>query len=301
MSNWQPFCLQKDFPDKTPVCASCKKTNRTRSFCRERHKHRQLPWCTVYVILSAVDVTDPSTVVAAPSHLNDNEDKVSTFSSNVADDSKANGVTPENTAEQEVDLDETDDIHKIEESRTFLAQVSCKSNVINWLQHMEGETVTTTSESDVKALNDAIRTPSIHPDMHHTAMPAQAYYPMMSPQQQQHYFQQQQQQFAAWHAQYGQHMMMPPPMMPIAPMGGHPPPPGVVEAESSLKNDAENGNGQTIPEDGSNDNATAPEGTSNTDNNAKKNEFEVSPTPTSVSLHTMSLFPPARTTVTTML
>uniref|UniRef100_A0A6V2GSE2 Uncharacterized protein n=1 Tax=Ditylum brightwellii TaxID=49249 RepID=A0A6V2GSE2_9STRA len=67
MVQWQPFCVKKSFDKKTPVCAACKKTNRTRAFCRERHKHKQLPWCTVYVLLSALENTDPSTVVAAPS------------------------------------------------------------------------------------------------------------------------------------------------------------------------------------------------------------------------------------------
>jgi len=67
MVQWQPYCVKQPFSAKTPVCAACKKTNRTRSFCRERHQHRQLPWCTVYVILSALESTDPSTIVAAPS------------------------------------------------------------------------------------------------------------------------------------------------------------------------------------------------------------------------------------------
>lgn len=67
MVQWQPFCVKKPFDSKTPVCAACKKTNRTRSFCRDRHQHRQLPWCTVYVLLSALESTDPTTVVAAPS------------------------------------------------------------------------------------------------------------------------------------------------------------------------------------------------------------------------------------------
>jgi hypothetical protein len=67
MVEWQPYRVMTDFDKKTPVCGLCKKTNRTRSFCRDRHKHRQLPWCTIYVMLSALDTTDQSTVVAAPS------------------------------------------------------------------------------------------------------------------------------------------------------------------------------------------------------------------------------------------
>ena len=69
MVQWQPFFVKQDFgpKSKTPVCATCKKTNRTKSFCRGRHKHRMLPWCTVYVLLSTHESADPSTVVAAPS------------------------------------------------------------------------------------------------------------------------------------------------------------------------------------------------------------------------------------------
>lgn len=52
--------VRKPFHHKTPVCDSCKRTNRTRSFCREKHKHRQLPWCTVYVLLSAQDQEGPT-------------------------------------------------------------------------------------------------------------------------------------------------------------------------------------------------------------------------------------------------
>lgn len=53
LGNWAPYKLKNDFDLRTPVCSACKKTNRTRSFCRDRHKHRQLPWCTVFVILYA--------------------------------------------------------------------------------------------------------------------------------------------------------------------------------------------------------------------------------------------------------
>jgi len=75
MMPWQPYCVKKPFDSKTPVCSACKKTNRTRGFCRERHKHRHLPWCTVYVMLSAVDQTDPESIVAPPSHPSDSSSK----------------------------------------------------------------------------------------------------------------------------------------------------------------------------------------------------------------------------------
>ena len=67
MVQWQPFAVRQDFSPKTPVCSACKRTNRTKNFCRERHKHRHLPWCTVYVLLSALENADPNTVVAGSS------------------------------------------------------------------------------------------------------------------------------------------------------------------------------------------------------------------------------------------
>lgn len=78
MNPWQPFCVKQPFDAKTPVCAGCKKTNRTRSFCRERHQHRQLPWCTVYVTLTAVDNSIPAgheTPGMAPQHVTVQENK----------------------------------------------------------------------------------------------------------------------------------------------------------------------------------------------------------------------------------
>mmetsp|Transcript_56736 Transcript_56736/g.66329 ORF Transcript_56736/g.66329 Transcript_56736/m.66329 type:complete len:800 (-) Transcript_56736:165-2564(-) len=54
-SLWQPYSIPVGgFDNKTPICSSCKRKNYTRGFCRERHKHRHMPWSTIYVILTAV-------------------------------------------------------------------------------------------------------------------------------------------------------------------------------------------------------------------------------------------------------
>jgi hypothetical protein len=146
MVQWQPYSVKKPFDSKTPVCAACKRTNRTRSFCRERHKHRQLPWCTVYVLLSALDHTDPSTVVAGASskvenngddeEKNGDADKPDTESQEVkAEESEASAVGFD-TVVSEADAD-GDDINDIAESRTFLAKVSCRGSSINWLELAE--------------------------------------------------------------------------------------------------------------------------------------------------------------------
>jgi len=147
MVQWQPFAAKKPFDPKTPVCAGCKRTNRTRSFCRERHRHRQLPWCTVYVLLSALDEADPSTVVAGackPIDDSDNgDDEGKSEADKTDDDSKPRAEDTSTGGGSETigsDADgETDDINDIAESRTFMAKVSCRGSSIHWLDLAEFE------------------------------------------------------------------------------------------------------------------------------------------------------------------
>jgi hypothetical protein len=146
MIQWQPYCVKTPFDPKTPVCSACKKTNRTRNFCRERHKHRQLPWCTVYVLLSPADSIDPATRVAPESTpLEDAADpegkvaedkKVETVKSEAEGDEKG---APEDKEERKPIkvADDGEDINDISESRTFLAKVSCHASSIHWLELAE--------------------------------------------------------------------------------------------------------------------------------------------------------------------
>merc|ERR1712183_118946 len=46
----------------TPICMACKQKNYTRNHCRDKQKHRQLPWGTVYVTLSAVPLPKESII-----------------------------------------------------------------------------------------------------------------------------------------------------------------------------------------------------------------------------------------------
>mmetsp|Transcript_39997 Transcript_39997/g.93897 ORF Transcript_39997/g.93897 Transcript_39997/m.93897 type:complete len:189 (+) Transcript_39997:163-729(+) len=48
-SRCRPFKMRRGIGLESPVCYSCKKINHARKFCRERHKHKELPWSTVYV------------------------------------------------------------------------------------------------------------------------------------------------------------------------------------------------------------------------------------------------------------
>ena len=147
MVQWQPFAVQRPFDPKTPVCASCKKTNRTRNFCRERHKHRHLPWCTVYVLMSAVDQTDPDTIVAGSSVKVEEEDEPVVVNGDDDEEKpkaveESNGkaaVAGESKTKKKTDFivseedDAGDDINEIPKSRTFLARVSAKGSSIHWL------------------------------------------------------------------------------------------------------------------------------------------------------------------------
>lgn len=209
MVQWQPFCVKTPFDKKTPVCSACKKTNRTKSFCRERHKHRQLPWCTVYVLLSALETTDPSTVVAAPSKLlsgngqpeNGNQaaegqdvktgEKEGATPAGEPDSAKetpvidaaaeiaSGGATEEESTKGKKrkadggDSDEGDDINDIADSRTFLAKVSCHGKSVHWLELAEFDA------NDANAVHGLVT-----PDAHMQATPGAAGQSMNPPQQQ---------------------------------------------------------------------------------------------------------------------
>jgi len=174
MVQWQPYAVKKTFSSKTPVCSACKRTNRTKNFCRERHKHRHLPWCTVYVLLSALDNADPHTVVAgaskpAPSSPEANgtqerpikdeapetaikrtatdgtpptDSSHSTLSPEVPEGEKKIPVVDDDSKSAIIATEPPgpgDNIHDIAESRTFLALVSSRNTSIHWLDLVEYE------------------------------------------------------------------------------------------------------------------------------------------------------------------
>lgn len=139
MVQWQPFCVTKPFDSKTPVCSACKKTNRTRSFCRDRHRHRLLPWCTVYVLLSAVEQTDPSTIVAGTSRPVQSDEEEASSNGDAKRKSVENAsATGSDTIRSDADHD-GDDINDIADSKTFLCKVSIRGCSIHWLELSESE------------------------------------------------------------------------------------------------------------------------------------------------------------------
>jgi len=253
MVQWTPYQVKTPFDPKTPVCSACKKTNRTRSFCRERHKHRNLPWCTVYVLLSALDSADPNTVVAEPSRpvddVNDatsayagkkgsphNEEKDATSPGEAsAAESKASSLDEENfkpnIGDNVGDGEEGDDINDIAPSRTFLAKVNCKGTTIHWLELNEYE-----GDQSLRVQQQGVADqayvmphpmpvdPNQHPHYYHPAYGAQQGAAMKN--HQQYLYHLQQQQYHAWHQQ--QYGRAPPPHS-QSPPG----PPGPMDHSSS--------------------------------------------------------------------
>ena len=166
-NQWQPYCIHKDkvatyFDAKTPICATCKKKNYTRSFCRERHRHRSLPWSTVYVTLSVMEGMTPSdnanvkasavnAADSASTAVDVNEAAVQaaiTAATYLTDTASANGTTLVDGTlvgtlgdqhQQEVQL--TDDLSHMDEiSRTVLLRLSAKESTLQWVEFDESET-----------------------------------------------------------------------------------------------------------------------------------------------------------------
>jgi len=48
----QPVCLPEETNPETTICGACKDKNYTRAYCRVSKKHRQVPWNTVFLVLS---------------------------------------------------------------------------------------------------------------------------------------------------------------------------------------------------------------------------------------------------------
>ena len=253
MVQWQPFCVKATFDPKTPVCAACKKTNRTRSFCRERHKHRQLPWCTVYVLLSALDSAEAHTVVAGPSQLvpgggeyNPADGESTPTKSGDGDNSEGGArddhadakyestgtpvpasasfdsaqttvpTSDESDKKKKGKGEEGDDINDISDSRTFLAKVSGKSSTIHWLELADYEAGDAAGYPPTFVSTDGSAVPQLNPGMAGTADPNHAQYYAYAAQQHQQALQSQQQYYFRMH-QRGQNPYPPPPPPPFSP------------------------------------------------------------------------------------
>ena len=147
-----PYCAKKGHIGgaKAPICMACKDKNYTRHHCREKQKHQQLPWGTVYVLLSATPCTPKDNFArnignrahdsSGPNKRPASNISVSSDCSSIQDDgsatkkmktdecsstmSETSGTASSDTsaaAEEEVVV--SDDIRKVESPRAFLMTI----------------------------------------------------------------------------------------------------------------------------------------------------------------------------------
>uniref|UniRef100_A0A7S3VAI8 Uncharacterized protein n=1 Tax=Chaetoceros debilis TaxID=122233 RepID=A0A7S3VAI8_9STRA len=131
---------------KSPICMACKDKNYTRHHCRVKNKHLEMPWGTVYVMLSAIPAAPGAT-----GFLNDNDSisessgskrTLSLSDSNECEPSskksKRSGDEDSTVRDEDSETEApkeciTSDIHQIQSSKAFLLTVGKDDCILNWL------------------------------------------------------------------------------------------------------------------------------------------------------------------------
>jgi len=121
---------------KDPFCMACKGKNYTRHHCRGMEQHRQLPWGTFYILLSAIPRAPGDRVLVK------GKDSLNKGSKRPASDTGCNRSLPSKkikdnkyNANSVFEKEASDDIHQIEYSRTFLLKIkNDQSCVLRWLE-----------------------------------------------------------------------------------------------------------------------------------------------------------------------
>mmetsp|Transcript_16906 Transcript_16906/g.21391 ORF Transcript_16906/g.21391 Transcript_16906/m.21391 type:complete len:555 (-) Transcript_16906:177-1841(-) len=131
---------------KAPICMACKDKNYTRHHCREKQQHQQLPWNTVYVMLSAAPTGYGGggyPVEDEPRHIGSKRSSSSLSSCEdrgvpkkmKSDDSSDTKSLASEGGHNEHDHDVNDDsIHNVQTSRAFLLVVGKDACKFQWLE-----------------------------------------------------------------------------------------------------------------------------------------------------------------------
>ena len=121
----------------TPICMACKQKNYTRNHCRGKQKHRQLPWGTVYVVLSAVPISTKES---------EKEDNIDNFDAGTKGDPQGEPMSPtmksklndtsfskrrriESNESRNIDC-KSDSIYNVARSRSFLLTIMGESRTL---------------------------------------------------------------------------------------------------------------------------------------------------------------------------
>lgn len=129
---------------KAPICMTCKDKNYTRHHCREKQQHQQLPWNTIYVMLSAAPtgygnggfpVEDDNRQIGSKrssSSLSSCDDRLPKKMKS-EDSSDTKSLASEANVDNEQD-NEDEDIHSVQTSRAFLLVVGKENCKFQWLE-----------------------------------------------------------------------------------------------------------------------------------------------------------------------
>lgn len=113
----------------SPICAHCKNKNYTKHHCRTKQEHTQLPWVTMYVMLSAIHHYDPTeqmnTEVSTQNGYGVYHDATS-----VTRMSKC-GVPPGDKSAEKAFVD---NIHRVHPSRSCHLTINSTSTSLRWLE-----------------------------------------------------------------------------------------------------------------------------------------------------------------------
>lgn len=135
----QPYSFRDEIEASTPTCAACKEKNYTRSYCRQKRMHKQLPWSTNYVILCAAKPgSSPGQQIEMPPEM-----RRSSFSEETPKNKNGKrgrdlskptkGGDVEQDDEEVSEKSASDNFDEVPPSRTFLCKIWTQCNTIHWL------------------------------------------------------------------------------------------------------------------------------------------------------------------------
>lgn len=141
---------------KTPICMACKDKNYTRHHCREKQQHLQLPWGTVYISLGAIPHNGPDVngyfadqqpsdnMSGSPPSLTSTNGGSTigmkrSCDSSISSEPSLKKQKSEDSAslvddEEEAEMNEEDDLQKVESSKTFLLTINQEQCKLRWLE-----------------------------------------------------------------------------------------------------------------------------------------------------------------------
>jgi len=155
-----PYCAKKGHIGgaKAPICMACKDKNYTRHHCREKQKHQQLPWGTVYVLMSATPCTSensfarnidnrthdsgpnnkrPASSISISSDCSSGQEDGSSSKKMKGDEcsTTTSDTSASTSASTEEEVVISDDIRKVESTRAFLMTINKdRSCALRWLE-----------------------------------------------------------------------------------------------------------------------------------------------------------------------